>query len=227
MINYVMRKLGELNFEDGKIIVADPCYFQSEEPYTAKIDIALGVYEVYQKTEDNQKKFHIDRIKALTIIKKDSWLNPDYRERDSETIVRGLYVDSGQMSIVKEAFYPKLKEDVWNYNDSDKFYGKCCDITLKGYDYMAKWYELLKILEKIEETIEDEKDDNKRKMLLEQLEDSKNKLKELENKAVPYLQWWLIDNIWVVSSTADGDGYYGVKGTLNEKKEIIAIDIIF
>jgi hypothetical protein len=46
----------------------------------------------------------------------------------------------------------------------------------------------LKILEKIEETIEDEKDDNKRKMLLEQLEDSKNKLKELENKAVPYLQ---------------------------------------
>lgn len=113
--------IGHFKVGSNKLRVSDPCY--DKETWCAGTieDVKNGEWEAHIKTINNR----VAELSAYhTNIKKDTLKKLKWFEQEIE-----VGVDSGQCGIFDDSFYPEDK----NVDDEDnKFYNKCCNLTLKG-----------------------------------------------------------------------------------------------
>lgn len=226
MSKIFMRKLWECTFEN-KVVVSDPCY-EKNNGFNLEVSVLPGIYELYQKVRDTEiQEKYSEEILTLTVIKKDSWLDADYKKRNTISLGNAS-VDSGQMSIINSSTYPKTKEENGSFDNKESFYGKCCSLTLNWYDEANKYWSAKNLIKNLNDKINDWNLSNEDLSFYKKtLEEAEKKLLEIEKKNIPYLQGGIIENKGVVSSTLSGDGDYPVLWTKNNKGEIVAIDVIF
>lgn len=114
--------------ESGTMLITDPCYV-NEPLITKRLNARNGNWIVDVLILSNNRVAmltakHVDYEKII-----DS--NASICSRD----IKDMGVDSGQMGFFDAGKYSKHKSAMGEYDDTDKFYGKCCAATLSSKRY--------------------------------------------------------------------------------------------
>jgi len=115
MIQRQPEELGSFS-TGGILVICDPCYKRDyEPPLVNRIEVAPGIWEA-------TVSYFSGRISLL-----EAGLSHAYAYK-KEQLTDDAGVDSGQFGFFDDTIFPYYQER--EFDDKEKFYGKCCDITL-------------------------------------------------------------------------------------------------
>lgn len=116
----MIKKLGTFEVTSGKLRVCDPCYSRHDKGAFLLENVLLGRY--FASIEIRGMGIWGERVTRLDIR------HENYNDMNGFD-VGTIGVDSGQAGFYDDDYYPQ-GERTGEFDDTDTFYGKACEITL-------------------------------------------------------------------------------------------------